>query len=108
MDLEIAMTSRQSNTATLRNTHTDWPMPQASLGCGLTGRLEFKGDLGGAEGQEMFSENKNIILKQIKIRRVYDYKRDALIYVAYSTRLPVCPTFIISNKPALGGSSVHP
>ncbi|GFH13884.1 uncharacterized protein HaLaN_09847 [Haematococcus lacustris] len=55
---------------------------QASLSCGISGPVAFRkgspDDLGGIEGKEN---------KTLRVRRVYDPKRNSVVYVAYSTRL---------------------
>ncbi|KAL6763071.1 CreA protein-domain-containing protein [Haematococcus lacustris] len=67
---------------------------QASLSCGISGPVAFRkgspDDLGGIEGKEVFSEQKGLNLfknKTLRVRRVYDPKRNSVVYVAYSTRL---------------------
>jgi len=67
---------------------------QASLTCAITGPVSIKqgspDKLGGAEGSEVFSEQKGLNLfknKTLRVRRVYDARRNALVYVAYSTRM---------------------
>ncbi|KAJ9521708.1 hypothetical protein QJQ45_015364 [Haematococcus lacustris] len=67
---------------------------QASLSCGISGPVAFRkgspDELGGIEGKEVFSEQKGLNLfknKTLRVRRVYDPKRNSVVYVAYSTRL---------------------
>ena len=63
---------------------------QTSLAClrDETG-VVVRGDLGGKEGKELFSERKNLNLfnnKTLKVRRIYDPQNNAILYVSYSTR----------------------
>jgi hypothetical protein len=44
----------------------------------------------GRDGKEVLSQNRNFNLfqqKALRVRRLYDEKRNAIVYVAYSTRL---------------------
>ncbi|GAX83092.1 hypothetical protein CEUSTIGMA_g10518.t1 [Chlamydomonas eustigma] len=65
---------------------------QTSVTCSITGPIRFKdpSKLKDKSGVEVFSERKSLNIfqdKTIRIRRLYDEKRNTLIYVAYSTRL---------------------
>ncbi|KAG1670688.1 hypothetical protein FOA52_010964 [Chlamydomonas sp. UWO 241] len=65
---------------------------QTSLSCAITGPVTFNASKisGGGEGQEVFTESKGLNFfqnKTLRVRRLYDSKRNTLLYVAYSTRL---------------------
>jgi catabolite regulation protein CreA len=63
---------------------------QTSLACTRDDAgVVVRGDLGGKEGKELFSERKNLNLfnnKTLKVRRIYDPANEAILYVSYSTR----------------------
>ena len=60
--------------------------------CAVTGPVAVVGDLGGAEGAEVFAEGKNLFqTKTLRVRRVFDKKNNAVAYVAYSTRIGSTP-----------------
>eukprot|EP00798_Chlamydomonas_sp_ICE-L_P031692 gene31692-6896_t len=68
------------------------PKPIASLTCASTGPLTVKDVdmISGSEGRDVFAEGKSLNLfqqKTLRVRRIYDAKHEALVYVAYSTRL---------------------
>mmetsp|Transcript_19358 Transcript_19358/g.57424 ORF Transcript_19358/g.57424 Transcript_19358/m.57424 type:complete len:227 (-) Transcript_19358:571-1251(-) len=65
---------------------------QASLTCAVTGPVTIKDTKAASDpsGVEIFSEKKSFNLfqdKTLRIRRIYDSKRNTVLYVAYSTRL---------------------
>jgi CreA protein len=64
---------------------------QSSISCVPLGNVTVKNadKIRGAEGQEIFKESKTLNLfqnKKTRIRRIYDEKRNVIIYVAFSTR----------------------
>ena len=63
---------------------------QTSLACTRDeSGISVRGDLGGKEGKELFSQSKNLSLfnrKNLKVRRIYDPGNNAILYVSYSTR----------------------
>ncbi|KAF5833423.1 CreA protein-domain-containing protein [Dunaliella salina] len=65
---------------------------QASLSCDVVGPVVIKdmSKLGGKSGAEVFSESRGFNPfknKTLRLRRIYDAKRNSLLYIAYSTRL---------------------
>ncbi|GAQ92043.1 hypothetical protein KFL_009090030 [Klebsormidium nitens] len=60
---------------------------QASITCAQTSPLRIVGKIAGKEGEEIFQETKNFLaFKTLHVRRIFDEKKNALVYVAYSTR----------------------
>ncbi|GAB4820812.1 hypothetical protein N2152v2_007858 [Parachlorella kessleri] len=65
---------------------------QASLTCAITGPVSITNPdrIKGYDGTEIFSEKKNALNflqnKTLRVRRIYDEKHNALVYVAYNTR----------------------
>jgi hypothetical protein len=65
---------------------------QASLACVVNAPpvVNNPAAISGKEGQELFSQGRNLSLfqqKSLRVRRLYDEKRNVVVYVAYSTRL---------------------
>ena len=59
----------------------------SSIACTQTGPIEFTGDVSESkEGEDIFTENKNIFFKQIKVKRLYDKDRKTVVYASYSLR----------------------
>eukprot|EP00210_Caulerpa_lentillifera_P001786 g1716.t1 len=67
---------------------------QASITCAATGPVEVTDlkSIAGPQGKQVFSETRSRSFlffgnKTLRIRRVYDESRKALVYIAYSTRM---------------------
>lgn len=59
----------------------------ASIACRQTGPIVI-GDIDlRPKGEEVFSERRSLIFKSIAVRRIYDSRNDALVYVAYSRQV---------------------
>ena len=59
----------------------------SSIACRQTGRIVI-GDIElSPKGEEVFSERRSLIFKSIAVRRIYDRKNNALVYVAYSRQV---------------------
>lgn len=58
---------------------------EASVACRQVGPISFNGKL--PKQEEVFSERSSIIFKRLRVVRIADAKRNALIYLAYSDRL---------------------
>eukprot|EP00249_Psilotum_nudum_P004353 c17871_g1_i1 orf=136-906(+) len=66
---------------------------QTSVAASQTGPLRILNPIAtGIEGEEVFSAKKNLFFKTTHIRRIYDESNNALVYIAYSTRLTQDPT----------------
>ena len=57
----------------------------ASIACRQTGPISFAGKLDRKE--EMFNERISLIFKRLRVVRMVDAKRNALVYLTYSDRL---------------------
>ncbi len=59
----------------------------ASIACRQTGPITL-GDIDrGADGEEVFREGRSLILKSLRVRRVYDAENNVLIYLAHAREL---------------------
>lgn len=59
----------------------------SSISCAQTGPIEITSDISTSkEGEDIFTENKNIFFKQIKVKRLYDKERNTVVYASYSLR----------------------
>ena len=59
----------------------------SSIACRQTGPIEL-GDIDTSpEGEEIFSERQSIILKSLRVTRIYDEENQVLIYLAHATEL---------------------
>src|SRR5688500_213921 len=59
----------------------------SSIACRQTGPIVI-GDIElSPKGEEVFSERRSLIFKSLAVRRIYDRKNDALVYVAYSRQV---------------------
>ena len=61
----------------------------ASIACRQVGAVSFTGDAREklADQEEMFSERISILFKKLRVVRMVDRKRHALVYLSYSDRL---------------------
>lgn len=58
---------------------------EASIACRQTGPISFSGPV--ARQEEMFSERISLIFKRLRVVRMVDVKRSALVYLTYSDRV---------------------
>ena len=58
---------------------------EASIDCKQVGPLTFAGPL--ADKEEIFTERISLVFKKIRVVRMVDRKRNALVYLTYSDRL---------------------
>ena len=58
---------------------------EASIACRQTGPIAFNGKLDRQE--EMFNERISLIFKKLRVIRMVDAKRNALVYLTYSDRV---------------------
>ena len=58
---------------------------EASVACRQVGNISFVGKL--AQQEEVFSERASLVFKHVRVVRMVDAKRNALIYLVYSDRL---------------------
>lgn len=58
-----------------------------SIACRQTGPIAIKDIATGGDGEVVFSERASLIFKYVRIRRIVDYKHNALVYVAYSSKI---------------------
>ena len=60
----------------------------ASIACRQTGPIRIMGDLDRDEdGEDVFRESRSIILKTLRIKRIYDEANQTLIYLAHAQEL---------------------
>ncbi|MDO5654174.1 MAG: CreA family protein [Brachymonas sp.] len=60
---------------------------EASIDCVQTGPLRFAADKPLQKQEEMFNERLSILFKRLRVVRMVDVKRHALVYLTYSDRL---------------------
>jgi len=58
---------------------------EASIACRQVGPITFSGDL--PQQEEVFSERVSILFKRLRVVRIADAKRNAIVYLTYSDRL---------------------
>lgn len=59
----------------------------SSIACRQTGPIELGDIARGPEGEEIFSERQSIILKSLRVTRIYDEANQVLIYLAHASEL---------------------
>ncbi|MEH7826596.1 CreA family protein [Gemmobacter denitrificans] len=59
----------------------------SAVDCSQTGPITLGKIDRGADGEEVFSEGRSLILKSLKVTRVYDEANNALIYLGHASEL---------------------
>jgi len=59
----------------------------ASIACRQTGPITLGDIERGADGEEVFREGRSLILKSLRVRRIYDAESNVLIYLAHAREL---------------------
>lgn len=59
----------------------------SAVDCTQTGPITLGNIDRGREGEEVFSEGRSLILKSLKVTRIYDEKNKALIYLGHASEL---------------------
>ena len=59
----------------------------SSISCRQTGPIEIGDIERGDEGENVFSERRSIIFKTLKVKRIFDEKNNALIYISHGQRV---------------------
>jgi CreA protein len=59
----------------------------SAISCTRTGPVTVGKIALGPKGEEIFSQRMSLFFKSIAVRRIYDQKNDALVYVAYSRQI---------------------
>jgi CreA protein len=78
----------------------------ASIDCRQTGPLVIGDIAQGEEGEEVFSERKSLIFKNLAIRRIYDDGNATLIYVVHSRQVVEGSAKMSLSSIALYGTEV--
>jgi CreA protein len=59
----------------------------SSIACRQTGPITLGDIERGPEGEEIFSERQSIILKSLRVTRIYDEQNQVLVYLAHAAEL---------------------
>lgn len=59
----------------------------SSIACRQTGPIELGDIAPGPEGEEIFSERQSIIIKSLRVTRIYDEENQVLVYLAHASEL---------------------
>jgi CreA protein len=78
---------------------------EASVACRQTGAVSFSGPI--PKQEEVFTERASILFKRIRVVRMVDPKRNALVYLVYSDRvIEGSPQNSVTAVPILGGQVI--
>lgn len=78
---------------------------EASVACRQVGEISFIGAL--ARQEEVFTERASILFKRVRVVRMVDAKRNALVYLVYSDRVVEgSPQNSITAVPVLGTQKI--
>ncbi len=79
----------------------------SSIACRQTGPIDIGEIDRSDEGEDVFSERRSIILKTLRIKRIFDEARQTLIYVAHSRELETgSAKMSISTVPLYGSERI--
>ena len=80
----------------------------ASIACRQTGKITSSSDIDRSEdGEDVFRERRSIILKSLRIKRIFDEANMTLIYLAHARELTEgSAKMSISTVPQYGGEFV--
>lgn len=60
----------------------------ASVSCVKTGPIKVADNIAtGAGGEEVFEESRSLLFKTLRVQRIYDTDKNAVVYVSFNTRL---------------------
>jgi len=60
----------------------------ASVACAKTGPIKIADNIATAQGgEEVFEESKSLLFKTLRVQRIYDQQKKAVVYVSFNTRL---------------------
>ncbi|CAA9391110.1 MAG: Conserved uncharacterized protein CreA [uncultured Rubellimicrobium sp.] len=81
----------------------------SSIACRQTGPIEL-GDIDTSpEGEEIFSERQSIIIKSLRVTRIYDEENQVLVYLAHAAELTEgSAKMSISTVPLWGATATPP
>jgi CreA protein len=78
---------------------------EASVACRQVGEIRFKGNL--PQQEEVFNERASIMFKRVRVVRMVDAKRNALVYLVYSDRvIEGSPQNSVTAVPLPAGTTV--
>ena len=60
----------------------------ASVTCVKTGPVELADNIDkSSAGEPVFQEKRSLLFKELRVQRIYDEQKKALVYVSFNTRL---------------------
>lgn len=78
---------------------------EASVACRQVGDIHFKGSL--PQQEEVFNERASVLFKRVRVVRMVDQKRNALVYLVYSDRvIEGSPQNSVTAVPLPAGTTV--
>jgi CreA protein len=78
---------------------------EASVACRQVGEIRFTGPV--PQQEEVFSERSSILFKRVRVVRMVDVKRNALVYLVYSDKLiEGSPQNSVTAVPLLAGQVI--
>jgi CreA protein len=79
----------------------------SSIDCAVTGPVTI-GDINlGGKGEEVFQERRSLIFKSLVVNRIYDEKRNALVYLSHSRQVNIGSAKMSISVVPLSGAEVN-